>query len=142
MADVEPTISDADRRVRNLEAVRRAFVGISHADADEMLENYTEDLILDLPYADPPSAIDGREAVRAYLRGAFEIFKFRLDITDVHQGLDPDVLVVEYAGEGHVTTTQKAYRNTYIGVYWFRDGVICRVREFYNPMPSIESLTP
>lgn len=134
------TADAAEIRARNLDAVRRAFRGVSNADADEMLANYSPDMVLELPYADPPSAIEGRENVRAYLRGAFEVFKFRLDITEVHDCADPDKLVVEYASEGRVTTTGKPYVNTYIGVYWFRDGVITRVREFYNPVPSMRSL--
>jgi ketosteroid isomerase-like protein len=129
-----------DVRSRNLEAVRRAFAGVGHADADEMLANYTEDMVLELPYADPPTVLEGREAVRAYLRAAFRVFKFRLDITEVHETTDPDELVVEYASEGHVETTGKPYANTYIGVYRFRDGLISRVREFYNPVPSMRSL--
>jgi ketosteroid isomerase-like protein len=44
--------------------------------------------------------------------------------------------------EGTVTTTGKPYVNTYIGVYWFRDGAISKVREFYNPVPSQRSLEP
>ena len=131
-----------DIRTQNLEAVRRAFRGVSNADADEMLANYTDDLVMELPYADPPSVLVGRENIRAYLKGAFEVFKFRLDVTDVHQGEDPDKMVVEYVSEGTVTTTGKPYANTYIGVYWFRDGAICKVREFYNPVPSQRSLEP
>jgi ketosteroid isomerase-like protein len=134
-------VSDPTRS-KNLEAVRRAFRGVSHADADEMLANYTDDLVMELPYADPPSVLVGRDSIRSYLSGAFEVFKFRLDITEVHECSDPDKLVVEYASEGVVTTTGKPYANTYIGVYWFRDGAICKVREFYNPVPSQRSLEP
>jgi ketosteroid isomerase-like protein len=129
-------------REAHIERVRAAFVGVSNADADQMLTNYTEDTIFELPYADPPSIIEGRENVRAYLKAAFEIFKFTLEITEVHETLDPDMLVVEYASNGHVTTTGKPYANAYIGVYWFRDGLISKVREFYNPTASITALTP
>ena len=131
-----------DTRTKNLEAVRRAFRGVSNADADAMLANYTDDLVMELPYADPPSVMVGLEHIRPYLAGAFQVFKFRLDITDVHECADPDQLVVEYVSEGTVTTTGKPYANTYIGVYWFRDGAICKVREFYNPVPSMQSLEP
>jgi len=134
-------VSD-DTRTKNLEAVRRAFRGVSNADADAMLANYTDDLVMELPYADPPSVMVGLEHIRPYLAGAFQVFKFRLDITDVHECADPDQLVVEYVSEGTVTTTGKPYANTYIGVYWFRDGAICKVREFYNPVPSMQSLEP
>lgn len=129
-------------RTRNLEAVRRAFAGIGNADADEMLANYTEDVVFELPYADPPGLLSGRETVRAYLKGAFEVFKFRLEITAVHECVDPDMLVVEFDSEGVVTTTGKPYANVYISVYWFRDGAICKVREFYNPVVSIKAMSP
>ena len=105
-----------------------------------MLANYTEDFILELPYGGPPTVLEGRETVRAYLKGAFEVFKFRLDVTEVHECTDPDKLVIQYVSEGRVATTGKRYTNTYIGVYWFRDGVICKVREFYDPLQSIEAM--
>jgi ketosteroid isomerase-like protein len=105
-----------------------------------MLANYTDDLVMELPYADPPSILQGSDTIREYLSGAFQVFKFRLDITEVHECADPDKLVLEYVSEGTVTTTGKPYANTYIGVYWFRDGAICKVREFYNPVPSQRSL--
>jgi len=131
----------AEIRSRNLDAVRRAFVGIGNGDADEMLANYTEDLILELPYGSS-LVLEGRENVRAYLESAFEIFSFRLEITEVHECVDPDKLVIEYTSEGRVATTGKSYANRYIGVYWFRDGAICRVREFYDPLVSQLAMTP
>ena len=51
-------------------------------------------------------------------------------------------LVAEYASDGTVTTTGKFYANTYIGVYRFRDGKLCGVREYYNPVPATAALTP
>ena len=126
----------SDVRARNLEAVRRAFAGVSAADADQMLANYTDDLVLELPYADPPMAIEGLEKVRSYLKAAFQVFKFRLDITEVHETVDPQMLVLEYVSDGHIEPSGKPYANRYIGVYWFRDGAISRVREFYNPLAT------
>lgn len=134
--------TDDEIRSRNLEAVRRAFVGVSNADADEMLANYTEDLVLELPYGTPPHVLEGRENIRAYLKAAFEVFKFRLDITEVHECLDPNKLVIEYTSKGRVETTGKEYANRYIGVYWFRDGAICRVREFYDALISERAMSP
>jgi ketosteroid isomerase-like protein len=127
---------DATRRRENLETIRRAFTGIGNADADEMLANYTDDLVLELPYGTPPFVLEGRETIRTYLKAAFEALNFRLDITEVHECLDPDKLVVEYVSEGRVVATGKTYANTYIGVYWFRDGAIRKVREFYDALIS------
>jgi ketosteroid isomerase-like protein len=131
-----------EKRARNLDAVHRAFAGIGASDVDQMLANYTDDLVLELPYGDPPTVLEGRPAVHAYLTQAFKIVKFRLDITEVHDTIDDDKVVLEYVSDGRIETTGKPYANRYIGVYWFRDGRICRVREFYNPMPFLAGITP
>jgi ketosteroid isomerase-like protein len=133
-------VDDAGVRARNLECLHNAFAGVSAADADLMLANYTDDLVMELPYGDEPAVLEGREVVRAHLRAAFRVFQFRLDITAVHETVDPDMVVVEYVSDGLVTTTGNRYANVYIGVYWFRDGLICRVREFFNPMVAARAL--
>jgi ketosteroid isomerase-like protein len=61
-------------------------------------------------------------------------------LTTVHDCLDPDVLVAEYTSEGEVTTTGKPYANTYIGIWRFRDGRVCGLKEFYNPLISQRAL--
>ena len=129
-------MTDDATRSDNLDAIRRAYTGIGNADADEMLANYTDDLVLELPYGTPPFVLEGRETIRAYLKGAFHALKFRLEIIEVHECLDPDKLVVEYVSEGRVESTGKTYANRYIGVYWFRGGAICKVREFYDALIS------
>jgi uncharacterized protein len=122
--------------------VAAAFGGIAAGDADRMLRHYTDDLVLELPYAQPPLRLEGREAVRAHLHKAFEVFRFSLEITAVHELVDADRLVLEYTSTGTVLTTGKDYANTYIGVYRFRDGAICGVREFYDPTAAARALQP
>ena len=68
----------------NLAAVRRTFEGLAAGNADQLLTVWTDDLVLELPYADPPRRIEGKDAARAYLSQAFKIFRFTLDITEVH----------------------------------------------------------
>ncbi len=133
-------MDDGEIRARNLACLRKAFAGVSAADADLMLANYTDDLVMELPYSDDSPVLEGRDTVRAYLGPAFDVFRFRLDITAVHETVDPDMAVVEYTSEGQATTTGKRYANVYIGVYWFRDGLICKVREFFNPMVAARAL--
>jgi uncharacterized protein len=126
----------------NLAAVRRTFEGIAAGNADQLLREWTEDLVLELPYADPPRRIEGKDAARAYLSQAFEIFRFALQITAVHECVDPDQLVIEYTSSGHIATTGRAYANTYIAVYGFRDGRIWRVKEFHNPLLVMRACSP
>ncbi len=135
-------MSDADIRARNLDCLKKAFAGVSAADADQMLANYTEDLVLEMPYGDGAQKLEGREKIRRYLRAAFKTLQFRLEITAVHETIDPEMLVAEYVSDGVATTTGKRYANVYIGVYWFRDGLIYHVKEFFDPRLTTEALTP
>jgi ketosteroid isomerase-like protein len=84
--------------------------------------------------------VTGKEAVRAYLTPALATFSMHLDITRLIHGLDPDVLVAEYTSEGHVTTTDKPYTNSYIAVVRFRGDLISAQREYYNPVPASRAL--
>ena len=122
--------------------IRRAFAGIAEFSADKMLEHYTDDLVLEMPYTEPAVTLEGKPTILKYLRGAFKVFHFSIDITDVHELVDPAMLILEYTSKGTVTTTGKVYANRYVGVYWFRDDKICRVREYFNPAITAESLAP
>ena len=127
---------------QHLDTIGRAFAGIAEFNADKMLENYTDDLVLEMPYADPPVTLNGKPTILKYLRGAFKIFQFSIEITDVYELADPSMMILEYTSMGTVTTTGKVYANRYVGVYWFRDGKIGRVREFFNPAITAKSLEP
>ena len=126
----------------HLATIERAFAGIAEFSADKMLEHYTDDLVLEMPYAEPPVTLVGKPTILRYLRGAFKVFQFSIDITDVHELDDPTMLILEYTSKGTVTTTGKVYANRYVGVYWFRDGKICRVREYFNPALTAQALAP
>ena len=99
-------------------------------------------LTLVLAASAEPGRLEGKDAIRAHVGPALEIFRFQLHITDVYDCADPDTLVLEYRSEGHVTTTGKEYRNNYICVVRFRDGLICHQREYYNPLPAARALRP
>ena len=126
----------------NREVLERGLELLSAGEVDAHNELCSDDVLFELPYGDKPARIEGRERVRAYLKGALSVFKMRLSLTTVFATDDPDVLIAEYASEGEVTTTGKPYANTYIGVYRFRDGKLCGVREYYNPVPATIALTP
>ena len=121
-------------REQNLAAVQRYFEGVAAADADQMLEPWTEDLVYEECFSNPPRRIEGKEATRTYFSKAGAVFRMSLELTAVHECLDPDELVLEYSSHGHVVATGEPYANRYIGVYRFRDGRIRHVREFHNPL--------
>jgi ketosteroid isomerase-like protein len=135
-------MSDDERRRRNRQLVERSFAAVGRADVSGQIDSFTDDVVLELPYADPAVRLEGKDAIRAHVGPALETFRFQLQITDVYECADPDTLVMEYRSEGQVTTTGKEYRNNYICVVRFRDGLICHQREYYNPLPAARALRP
>jgi uncharacterized protein len=133
-------LTDSERRAHNRAAFTRSLAALSRGDLDAHLAGCTDDFVLELPYADPPVTVQGKQAVRAYLTPALATFVMELEPTLFVLGDDPDVLVAEYGSVGHVTTTQKPYTNSYIAVVRFRHGLICGQREYYNPVPARRAL--
>ena len=131
---------DLDRRERNQRAITEFMEAIGMRDFDALASICTEDFVAELPYSDPPARFAGFEAYRAGVAPKLEVFHFTLSTTQIHLGLEPDLIVAEYAGEGTAIPTGKPYRNIYIGVFRFRGGRICGLREFFNPTLGIRAL--
>ena len=129
-------------RERNVAAFARSLAALSRGDLEGHLAGCTDDFVLELPYADPPVTVEGKDAVRAYLAPALATFAMQLDATGFVNGADPDVLVAEYVSVGRVTTTHKPYANSYVAILRFREGLLCRQREYYNPVPALTALAP
>ena len=117
----------------NQEILRSVFD--SMGDADAVVAHYTDDYVLELPYAHPDGLdrTEGREAVRQRLVQGFKVFRFTLHITEIHLCADPDLLIAEYTSQGEVIPTGRPYSNRYIGLWRFRDGKVCFTREYLNP---------
>ncbi len=126
----------------NLEILQSVFD--SMGDADAVVAHYTDDYVMELPYAHPdkPDRTEGKEAVRQRLVGAFKVFRFSLHITEVYPCVDPDLLIAEYTSQGEVIPTGRRYSNRYIGLWRFRDGKVCFTREYLNPEAAKAALEP
>jgi ketosteroid isomerase-like protein len=128
--------------VTNRELLRRVFAAFGAADVAALDDLYTDDYVLELPYARPaPVRVEGRSAVQEYLTRAFTVFRFQLAITEVNELADGD-LVAEYTSDGTVVTTGKRYANTYVGIWRFRDGRVRSTKEWYDPIVSAEAVAP
>ena len=141
MSKPTDALNESQRRERNLAAVEAAFRSVGSADAVSQMTQYTDDLVLELPFANPFKRLEGKHSTIAYLNKAFMTYKMQLTITEVHLCLDPDELIVEFVSDGRLATTGKPYANRYINVFRFRGGKICFQREFFNPKISDAALT-
>jgi ketosteroid isomerase-like protein len=126
----------------NLDHLKSAFRAMARGDAAATVAHYTEDYVVEFPYPVARGAfrVEGRDAVRDFLARSFEIFRFELEIDVVHPTGDPDLHVLEYRGRGRALATGKPYDNRYVGLWWFRDGLVRHTREYYDPGVAEEAV--
>lgn len=128
-----------EHRRRNLRTLQAAFDAIAAGDAAAQLANYVDDLVLELPFTDPPKRVEGKADALPYLSGAFTVFRFELTITDVIGCVDPDRLVIEATSTGTYLPTGAPYTNRYVILVTFRDGLIATQREYFDPTQAARS---
>jgi ketosteroid isomerase-like protein len=131
------TLMDDDtRRAANRALFATVIETISNGEYEHLRSYMSDDLVFELPYGPDfmPKRFDGLEPWLKMSLMTFKMFRsFHLEITDVHDCLDPDELVAEYRSDAVVAHNGNAYRNTYIGVVRFRDGKVSAWKEFHNP---------
>jgi len=100
------------------------------------VELHTEDVEIEYPFA--PAGFPGIVRGRAELRAFEQAIADRVAACAFHdlriQALaGADGLVAEYRGEVTLTSG-KPYGNTYCAVVQCRDGLLHRVRKYYDPL--------
>jgi len=124
-----------DRAALNLVVMEQCFEIIGRGDADGLVQHYTDDYVLELPFAsaDGGRRYEGRETVRARLQAVFRVLRLEITLTEVHPCADPDLVIAEYTSVGTSLPTGARNANRYVGLWWFREGRVSRTREYFNP---------
>jgi ketosteroid isomerase-like protein len=110
--------------------VEQAFAASSRGDAAAQLAYYTDDILVEVMFANPPLRIEGREQFAALLERAYEYNRLDIAIDEVVACAEADQLIVEFHADGVVNATGAAFTKQYIARIWFRDRRISRQREF------------
>lgn len=121
-------------KAEQLALIERLLAAASLGDAVAMAEQYTEDVLVEFPYADPPAHIAGKDAAIRRLSAAFKAFSISVIPQVIHR-VDDATVIVEGSGTGTYLPTGHRYDNSYVIVYTFRDGLISGQREYFNPVP-------
>jgi ketosteroid isomerase-like protein len=104
---------------------------------------WAEDGIAEFPFAGPgyPARLDGRDAVREYLRDYSNLLDVReITAKTVHETTDPAVVIAEFTVAGVAVASQKPYELSYIAVLTVEDGEIRRYRDYWSPLAAAEVL--
>jgi len=127
---------DAERREANFALYRRMTAALNAKDIEGCCACVADDIVFEAPaYREPGVPVaSGGAAMRDMYLGLMESFE-TIDYTIERfiPALDPDLLIVEVAGNNKVAATGKYYRNRYLFLVQCRDGRIAHILEYSNP---------
>jgi ketosteroid isomerase-like protein len=137
-------MTDDEIRQENLALMQQYQDLLFEKRFDEWIELWTDDGICEFPFAGPnrPRTLEGKERILAYMTAYPS--RFSVDGVDelrVHQGLDPNVVVIEMTIKGCAVETGKPYNQQFVIVAEAREGKLAHYREYSNPLVSAEALT-
>lgn len=128
--------------------LRDLFARLNAGQYASIGELITDDAVFDVPYAPPAEGVTlpaiGRDAfVRMFTEATANLFsEIEMTVGDIYLGADAGVAVVEYRSKGTVSFTGRPYRNSYCGIFRFREGRIALWREYFNPQELEKSAAP
>jgi hypothetical protein len=120
-----------------------AHLELIRTDLDRWLELFTDDAVVEFPYAaglELPQRLEGREAIRRYFADTPKHFQ-GLVFTNVrrYRTTDPDVALAEAHGSATIAVTGSGYEQDYFMLVKTRDGRISLYREYWNPIPGLRA---
>jgi ketosteroid isomerase-like protein len=130
------------------EVLEQFFDCLRHLDQsiDRIVNLFAEDGVSEFPYLSTlgvQSRFTGPTEIRAVwdlIRSKFS--EFTLSKIDIHQTIDPDMLIVEYHAEGTERETGKFYAQDYISRLTVKNGNITLLREYLDVIASARAILP
>ncbi|GAA5061569.1 hypothetical protein HNP84_005896 [Thermocatellispora tengchongensis] len=143
-ATIEAT--DADRiRARAQQVFRDHLDLLSSGRTDEWAELFTEDGVLEHPYAPDAEGYEKKIVGRANLAEYIKVFPATFDVEFVnlrfHETIDPSLVIAEFNSVGRLVQTGRPIEQTYISVVETRDGKISRYVDYWNPLLTPETVS-
>ena len=112
-------------------------------DMDGFVDLFAPDGVIELPFAGPgmPARLAGQQAIRDYSHrmAASPLRIDDLEATAFYHTDDPEVVIIELATRGTVTSTGRTFAGTSIQVFRIRDGKIVLFRDYFN-VPGLQDL--
>ncbi len=113
--------------------------------ADALAELYAPDAVHEFSFGVPnrPSRYEGREALRAGYRQAWEGHPLEIDAIEdvfVHEGADPEIIVGQWQLIGILSKTRRAVALTGLLVLRVRGGYVVHARDFMDGLGVASAL--
>lgn len=111
----------------------------------EWAELFTEDGVLEHPYAPDAEGYEKKIAGRENLAEYIKVFPATFDIEFVnlrfHETIDPTLVIAEFNSVGKLVPTGEPIEQTYISVVETRDGKISRYVDYWNPLLTPQTVS-
>jgi hypothetical protein len=133
---------DSSETRERTKALAGAYLAlISAGKLDEWIELWTEDGVLEFPFAPKgrQRVYRGRAEILAYMKAA--VGKLTVDAVETARTYameDPLVAVVELTIRGR-TAAGRPYHQSYVMFFETENGKLARYREYWNPLASMEA---
>jgi ketosteroid isomerase-like protein len=130
----------------NAERVGRIYALIDGMKTDELIDEFADDVVMELPFAPGamPKRYEGKAAAAGFLtsvRDAFSSFSMMVDA--VHETTDPHVVIVEHHADGVVAENGRTYDNRYVTFITFdAAGEVTHWREYYDAGVVVRAFRP
>jgi hypothetical protein len=118
-----------------------AALGDKAAKASDFLDMFSEDAVLEYPFAPTgtPQLVNGKESISSHAARLGPLLEFGdFTLTSVYQLAD--VVIFEATCQGRGLKTGLPYNQQYICVLHLRGGKIVRYQDYWNPQVLIAAL--
>lgn len=102
-----------------------------------------DDVVAEFPFAPQgsPTRLEGRVALYEYLRNYPNVIDVRsIPHLRIYSTTDPNVAIAEWSSSGEVMTNGNPYEMSYATFVTFKDGLIAKYREYWNPLAFLQAM--
>ncbi|MGN6825855.1 nuclear transport factor 2 family protein [Paucibacter sp. M5-1] len=103
-----------------------------------------ENVVVEFPFAPDPGSrkLIGRTAIYEYLKNYPSVIDVQSAPTMTIRGTDdPDLAIAEWSVSGRVISNGNPYEMSYATFVTFKDGLIVKYREYWNPMAFMAAMS-
>ena len=118
----------------NKRIVREFFAHLHHSEFDEAFALLTSDATWWIPTQEPGGMSLSKQAMRSGIDQFYRVFAQAPVMTPGRMTAEEDRVCLEQISRGGKTRSGVSYGNDYHMLFQFRDGLICEVREYMNPL--------
>jgi ketosteroid isomerase-like protein len=110
---------------------------------DIWAEDAVQEILLPPEFEGFESVWSGKQSITSYYKNAIARRKdWTFYIHEIHQTLNPDVLIVEASAHSVVIESRRTYDQHYINLFKLRDGKLILLREHVNPLKFMRAFGP